>query len=363
MAKTPGARERALKEEPERPLVTVCIVTYDSVADLPDCLAAVVAQDYRPLELVVVDCASSDDSAAVARRCATPGVSKEVIALTENRGFAGGMNEALGHARAPFVLSLNADARPRPDYVRRLLARLEQPGPWRLGAATGHLLRPAPDRAAERRIDACGMRLVRAWRHLDRGSGELDQGQWDRPERVFGATGAASLFRRAALVDVSVDGETFDAAFHSFREDAELCFRLQERGWEIAYEPTAIAEHRRRVLPERRRRLPAAINYHSLKNRYLLRFAHQTWGNLWRTLGPTLWRDVLALAYVLAFERASLAAYGWLWRHRHEILARRRSIQSRRTQDAIAIDRWFSHQGFPLPALELAGWEPSIDHR
>lgn len=352
-----------MREEPERPRVAVCIVTYDASADLPGCLAAVVAQDYRPLELVMVDCASADDSVAVAELCATPGVPKQVVALGENRGFAGGMNAALERTDAPFVLSLNADARPRVDYVRRLVGRLEQPGPWRFGAATGRLLRPVTPGDERPRIDACGMRLARAWRHFDRGSGELDQGRWDRPERVFGATGAASLFRRSALLDVSVDGEVFDAAFHSFREDAELCFRLQERGWEVAYEPTAIAEHRRRVLPERRRRLPAMINYHSLKNRYLLRFAHQTWGNLGRTLGPTLWRDVLALIYVLTVERTSLAAYGWLWRHRHEILARRRTIQSRRTEDTQAVDRWFSHQGFPLPPLELEDWQPSTDHR
>ncbi len=331
--------------------VAVCIVTYDSAVDLPACLEAVAAQDHRPLELVVVDCASSDDSLAVARDAATPGIPRQVIALGRNLGFSGGMNQAFRLAGAPYLLTLNADAVPHPAYVRRLLERmLSTP---RAGAVTGRLVRP-PDVYAERderggrHLDACGMILTRAWRHLDRGSGEIDREQYDEPCEVFGATGAATLFSRAALTDVAAGGEVFDPAFHSYREDAELCFRFQERGWRVIYEPGAVAEHRRRVLPERRRRLPAAINYHSLKNRYLLRAYHQTAGNLLRTLLPAAFRDLQALIYVLLLERSSLSAYAWLWRHRRRIRARRRYIQGRRTQAPAAVDRWFRKTDMPL---------------
>jgi GT2 family glycosyltransferase len=192
------------------------------------------------------------------------------------------------------------------------------------------------------------MRLTLTWRHLDRGSGEPDRGQWSRPERVFGATGAASLFARRALDDVAIEGEAFDSRFHSFREDAELCFRLRERDWEIVYEPAAVALHRRRNVPRRRREMPPLVNFHSLKNRYLLRAYHQTWFNALLTLVPALARDLGALLYALLFERTSLAAYGWLWRHRREILARRREIRRRRTCAALALERWFVSTGEPL---------------
>ncbi len=331
--------------------VCVCIVTYDSAEDLPGCLAAVVAQDHRPLEMVIVDCASSDDSVAAARETETGDVSKHVLALADNLGFAGGMNRAFVETDAPYLLTLNADARPRPDYVRRLLERIVEDRPYRVAAVTGRLVRP--DDGSGRRLDACGMRLTRTWRHLDRGSGEPDRGQLDRAERVFGATGAASLFVRDALDDVCFEGagaelEYFDSRFHSFREDAELAFRFQERGWEVVYEPAAVAEHRRRVVPSRRRQLPAAINYHSLKNRYLLRLYHQTPGNFLRNLVPSTWRDLLAFGWVVLVERSSFAAYRWLWRHRREVLARRRFVQRRRTSPTDSVDRWFRHHSLPL---------------
>lgn len=325
--------------------VAICIVTWSSAPDLPGCLESIGRLDHRPLEIVVVDNASPDRSLATAREHAPSGIPFEAVQLGENLGFAGGMNAALSQTRAPFVLTLNADARPSPDYVTRLLARMEQPG-LKVGAVTGRLVRPSQNGPA--RLDACGMRLTSTWRHLDRGSGEVDHGQLSAPERVFGATGAASLFRRAALDDTAVDGEVFDPRFHSFREDAELCFRLRERGWEVLYEPAAVCEHRRFNLPERRSQMPAFVNYHSLKNRYLLRLYHQTAGNLLRTLVPTLARDLQALGWVLLRERTSLPAYSWLWQNRADVLRRRRIIQARRTVPSREIDRWFRVQGVPL---------------
>jgi GT2 family glycosyltransferase len=338
------------------PAVDVCIVSHGSAADLPACLASVAALEHRPLAAVVVDCASADGSAAVAETqreaLAAKGVALTVEPLADNAGFAAAMNRALalsaGDSAGEWVLSLNPDARPAPDYLSRLLARAAAHPELRVGAVTGRLVREAPGGGGAPALDACGMRLTRSWRHLDRGSGEPDDGRFGAAERVFGATGAASLFRRAALDDAAVEGEAFDPLFHSFREDAELAFRLRERGWEVLYEPAARAVHRRWSLPERRRSLPPEVNRHSLKNRYLLRLHHQTAANLRRTLPWALGRDLAALAWVLAAERSSLPAYGWLWRHRREILARRRAIQARRTVPARELDRWFGCSGMPL---------------
>ncbi|HSM51559.1 MAG TPA: glycosyltransferase family 2 protein [Thermoanaerobaculia bacterium] len=321
------------------PLVSVAVVTHDSAADLPACFDALAALVHRPLELVLADCASGDGSAALAERLARGlPFPATTVALAENLGFAGGMNAALAVCGGEWVLSLNPDAAPEPSYLERLLAAASRRGP--VGAVTGRLVRPATA-GGERWLDACGMRLRPTWRHLDRGSGEPDRGQLARPARVFGATGAASLWRRAALDDVAIEGEVFDPRFHSYREDAELCFRLRERGWEILYEPSAVAVHRRHNLPGRRRAMDAAINCHSLKNRYLLRLYHQTPLNLATTLLPALWRDAVALAYVLGFERSSRAAYAWLWRHRRELWRRRRAIQARRTVASRELERWF----------------------
>jgi GT2 family glycosyltransferase len=329
---------------PPPPRVAVCVVTHDDRADLPACIDALARQDYPETEWVVADCASGDGTVEYLRALA-PSTPLQVLELGENRGFAGGMNAAFAATDAPFLLTLNADARLGPDYVRRLVERATSPSRWRIAAVTGRLLRfAAADRPGQpRRLDACGMYLSPAWRHFDRGSNAVDRGQFASPERVFGATGAATLWRREAVLDAGLDGEFFDPDFHSFREDAELCFRLRARGWEVVYEPAARADHRRSMVAgvARRQRSTAAINVHTLKNRYLLRAYHQGALNAVLTAPFALGRDLAALVWVLVAERSSLAAYRWLWRERRRIGARRRALARRRAVPRWAVDRWF----------------------
>lgn len=335
----------------DRSTVAVCIVTYNSADDLPACLEAVAAQDHRPLEVVIVDCDSRDDSVEVARACDLGEIPKHVHPLGENRGFAGGMNAAFKLTAAPYLLTLNADVHLEPDYLSRLLEHVDPSR--RVGAVTGRLRRP-PDADGTIRLDACGMHWTRQWRHLDRGSSEEDHGQYGTPEAVAGGTGAATLLVRRALDDVAIRGhggdhvsEHFAESFHSYREDAELGLRLAGRGWRTAYEPTAVAIHRRTVGSGQRRGVSPAVNRSSLKNRYLLRVFHQRRGNFWSTLPWTLSRDVLALGWVLLAEHSSLGAYGWLLRHWRQCWRTRRCIQRRVTHPE-AVERWFRQSSEPL---------------
>jgi len=190
--------------------VAICIVTHNSARELPGCMQALAALDPAPLEVVVVDSASDDGSADLARRSAPSGLPVEVRALTENLGFAGAMNLAIACSRAPLVLSLNPDARPAPDALVHLTARIAGD---RVGGVAARLVRPGdPDFSL---LDACGMRLSPAWRHFDRGSCRVDRGQFATASWVFGTTGAASLYRREALEDVAIDGKVFAPEFAS----------------------------------------------------------------------------------------------------------------------------------------------------
>lgn len=341
----------------DRPRIAILTVTHNDETELEGYFRALdhlegASPFYR---IVIVDSGSRDRTVVrlSGQRSRWP---LDVLPLGDNVGFAAGMNRGLERiaeldGRTEWVVSLNADARPAPRALLTMAESLrccERNRDLRVGAVTARLVRPEGEDGG-RRLDACGMRLSPAWRHHDRGSDEVDRGQFAEPELVFGATGAGSLFCRQALLDVAVEGEVFDPLFHSFREDAELCFRLQERGWAVLYEPRAEIVHRRLNLPRRRREMSSAINFHSLKNRYLLRLYHQTAGNLLSTLAPTLVRELAILGYVAAFERTSLGVFPWLWRHRRRIRARRAAIQRRRTVAPRSVNRWFWHHRRSLP--------------
>jgi GT2 family glycosyltransferase len=183
--------------------------------------------------------------------------------------------------------------------------------------------------------------MFRNQRHLDRGAGEPDLGQYDKAEEVFGPSGAAALYRGEALQDVAFNGQVFDEDFFAYREDADLAWRCRLMGWKSIYAPSAVALHRRRVTPERRGQLPAIINYHSVKNRFLLRLNNMTGSLYRRDFGPITMRDAAVIGYVFAREWSSLPALWYVLRHFPRLWKKRKLIQAKRRIAAPDLDRWF----------------------
>ncbi len=322
----------------------VVIVVWNHAGVLPACLAAVDRLEPAPARVVVVDNASSDGSAEMAAGAGVSGL--EVRRLPENLGFAAALNRGLAASMAPWVLSLNPDCAPRPDFVARLLAAAEgAPG---CGSATGKLLRAASDElSATSVVDAAGMVVTPSGRHLDRGAGADDDGRFDLPVAVFGGTGAATLYRRSALADVAYPGgEVLAESFFAYREDAELAWRLRWRGWSCRYVPGAVAVHRRGFRPEAGRAGHDEVNRHSVRNRFLLRVHCADLG--WH-MGCFPWwllRDLLVVAACLTVERGSRPALTEAWRLRADALARRRWVLGRRTEPPRRVRRWFRTGGW-----------------
>jgi GT2 family glycosyltransferase len=178
-------------------------------------------------------------------------------------------------------------------------------------------------------------------RHLDRGAGQADVGQFNVPEEVFGLSGAAVTLRKSALEEGKVDGEVFDEDFFAYREDADLAWRMRGFGYRALYEPSAVAFHLRHVTPERRRSLSSDINRHSVKNRFLLRIHHADAGWM-REFGlRSLARDLMVIGACLTIEQSSLPGLVWVIRHSKRHLRRRREILTRRRVASRELRQWF----------------------
>ena len=316
-------------------LVSVVVVTWNSAAHLSRCLDAVARQSHAARELIVVDNASSDESVAVAEAHAT-----QLVRNQTNRGFSAAVNQALAVAAGDYVQLVNPDCFLEPEYSARLVGALDEAGP-EFGMATGKLLLAGDPH----RIDSKGIRMTRAGRHFDIDQGEMDAGEGSalgtRGSEVFGVSGAAAMYRMSFLRDVAIDGEIFDEDFFAYREDADLSWRGRLLGWRALYVADAVASHVRHVTPAKRRELSAAINMHSVKNRFLLRAKNEGLFLALRNAPFELARDIVTIAAVLTIERTSLPALRWLWKNRAHILAKRRAIQKRRRVSDFRLARWF----------------------
>lgn len=217
------------------------VVNHNGGEDLPSCLAALGAQTV-PVEVVLVDCASTDGSRALAER---PPAGVRGVPLPDNRGYAGGANagvNALPDA-VEAVGFFNPDCFPSPSFFAAACSRLAEPG---VGGVAGRLERPGGEH-----LDSCGQTLS-PWllRVRDRGYGQPAAGAYREPARVLSACGAGMVYRQEVLAAVAVEGRVFPDEFFAFWEDVDLGWRVSAAGWKVVYEPAATAVHRRGATAE-----------------------------------------------------------------------------------------------------------------
>jgi GT2 family glycosyltransferase len=340
--------------------VSVTIVTYNSGRFIKRCLESVLAQRYPSLEIIVIDNASSDGTTDILEqfenRC-------RIVYNQENIGFAGAQNQAIGLSEGDWVLTLNPDVLLHTDFVRELVAAGNIDP--QIGTVCGKLLTlkstfEIPD---VQRVDSTGIFFNPMLRHLDRGSQEIDNGHYLKFEYVFGATAAAALYRRKMIDDISIDGEFFDSDFFVYREDADVAWRAQLLGWKCIYTPLARGYHVRSVLPGIRRALPAEINMHSVKNRFLMRIKNITPGVYWRNFLSITFRDAVVLACCLAREQSSLRAFPFLAKNFSRFLEKRRRIMARRRVSDEYMASWFSYEPVAYPAPKTVKARPAMPVR
>jgi len=277
----------------------------------------------------------------------------------ENLGFAAGQNQAIAASQAEWILTLNPDVRLAPNFVSGLVAAGDSDKS--AGSVCGKLLAMDADFDVPARpvFDSTGIYMTPSLRHLDRGSRIPDQGQYDRSEYVFGGTGAACLYRRAMIDDISILGEFFDADFFAYREDADLAWRAQLLGWKCLYHPPAVGWHVRSVLPSNRKSLPPVVNMHSVKNRWLLRIKNTTSGLYRRHWLAITARDVVVIGGCLLYEWSSLRAFWLVFRCRRSAFRKRHEIMRRKRTTEEHMAGWFSNVpvSYPAPRLLRTGFE------
>ena len=277
-----------------KPKVSVIIANWNGAAHLRVCLPGLQSQSFKPLEIIVVDNCSSDDSADVARSLGV-----RWLLLENNLGLAPALNRGASIAGGELLLFVNNDMRFDPEFVAALAAPLDgnkgifasdgMQFNWD-GTVRGHL--------AARLTNARTTREV---------STELVPGlyfyQQEKTEQapVFMASAACMMVRRAFFEKLG----GFDDRLPFGYEDVEICWRAWVHGWKTLYVPRAICWHR--VSSSVRSEQASRFSFQGvLKGRLLLatkllpsRYTFSTW--FFSTAG--LARDLSRLRWKFASDR------------------------------------------------------------
>lgn len=330
--------------------VAVTIVTYNSGRFIRRCLESVLEQQYADKQIFVIDNASTDGTQDILERFEDR---VTVVYNEENSGFAGAQNQAIAMSHSEWILALNPDVLLMPGFIAALVAAGEQNS--EIGTVCGKLLKMSPDfqLASQPTFDSTGIYFTPTLRHFDRGSGQLDRGEYDQFEYVFGATGAAALYRREMVTDISLDAEFYDQDFFVYREDADVAWRAQLLGWRTLYVPTAKGYHVRKALPGNRREMSPDVNMHSVKNRFLLRMKNTTPVLYRRHWAAITLRDLLVVGGCLMREQHSLKAFVILWKTRRRTMKKRHEIMRRRRATDEYMNQWFLEKQPSHPAEDI----------
>lgn len=296
--------------------VSIVVVNWNGQRFLEDCLSSLCRQTYTKREIILVDNGSTDSSILYVKEN-FPDV--KIIELRDNTGFTGGNAAGLKASDGEFVALVNNDTRADDRWLENLVQPMSKDE--RVGICASKLLFEGGAQ-----INSAADGLTTAAVGFNRGLG-VQSGLYDHPQLVFGACGAAVLYRRKMLDEIGF----LDEDFFLYDEDTDLSFRAHLAGWRCVYVPAAVLQHKSNATSIR---LSAVhVYYHTrnlefvwIKNMpalLMLRFAHH---KLMQEIGSFCYLCLRHGKWAPYFRGKidALRMLPRMWKKRRAIQARRR---------------------------------------
>jgi O-antigen biosynthesis protein len=207
------------REDEEWPRISVVVCAYNAEPTMRECLEGLRHVDYPDFEVIVVDDGSTDRTAEVAQTYDVRLIS------TSNRGLSNARNTGLAASNGSIVAYLDSDAYPEPDWLK-YLARAFANSTF-VGIGGPNLAPPGLGALAECFDNAPG--------------GPTHVLISDREAEHI--PGCNMAFRRDCLEAIG----GFDPGLRVAGDDVDICWRLQERGWQLGFTAGAVVWHHRRT--------------------------------------------------------------------------------------------------------------------
>ncbi len=219
------------KPHNEAPYFSILILCWNSHTYIHDCLQSINNQTFKDFEILLID-NGSKDPISLEDLSDFPDLAIRYYRLQQNIGFAAGNNYAANLSKGKYLVLLNSDAFPQPDWLA-VMSQAISSHPQ--SSFTSKLIMARTPQLLDGEGDnyhASGL----VWRN----SYGLPVAKSGTAEKeVFSACGAAAVYPKQAFE--SVGG--FDDDYFAYTEDVDLGFRLRLAGIPCWYLPSAVVHH------------------------------------------------------------------------------------------------------------------------
>lgn len=219
------------------PSISIIIPNLNGAALLPDCLESLVHAiancPQTSFEIILVDNASTDDSAAIFDKYF---ISSKILFLDKNYGFAGAINRGIEAATSDWILVCNNDLKIDSQWLSLVIKNIDESND-KLAAITGTVLS-----YDGKTIESQGLKFFINGKCKNVHNGRkfvIRNLKLLIPHFIWGASAALTLYNRAILEKVGM----FDEDFFAYEEDVDLSLRLNHLGYQTFYVPRALCYH------------------------------------------------------------------------------------------------------------------------
>lgn len=289
----------------KRPLVSIIILSYNSRPHLPGLFDSLSNQTYQSLEIIVVDNASKDDTISWIEHQTRLKVDS-LIKNSTNEWFAKGNNRGIQAATGEYIVFCNDDVTLEPNCIEQLMKPILTDAT--IGMIGGKLLKLTKT-DNHNIVDSAGIIMYRSRRAVNRGENDVDIGQFDRPQDIFGITGALMMVRRTAMRAIQYQSEFFDEHFVAYKEDVDASWRMHRAGFRVYYEPTAVAYHARTIQAgglHQRQQTSKIIRAYSYRNHWWTLYKNSAWKDLIVDFPWIIGYELVKAIYILFTEWSTI---------------------------------------------------------
>lgn len=208
------------------------ILNFQSGKFLLKCVGSVLKTDSLPLEIIVVDNASTDESV---RMVETQFRKVKIIRNVKNLGFAGGNNVGIRYAlknNADYIFLLNPDATIETNTISNLLETMEKGG--QSGIVGPKICSP------DGKIWSCGGKVdIKRFTAGLIGFGEKDRAQYNNKKEADFISGTAMFIAREVFEKIGFLTEDY----FLYYEDVDFCMRAKKSGFKLYFSPHSVVYH------------------------------------------------------------------------------------------------------------------------